>query len=76
MTKPRHAARIISLGLMFLALAISALAQSNKGTVLGTVKDPNDALVTNAKVTVLNIATGESRDATTGDDGTYTISNL
>jgi len=61
---------------MFLALAISALAQSNKGTVLGTVKDPNDALVTNAKVTVLNLATGESRDVTTSDDGTYTLSNL
>src|SRR6266404_6834585 len=76
MTKPRPAARIISLGLMFFALAISALAQSNKGTVLGTVKDPNDALVTNAKVTVLNLATGESRDVTTSDDGTYTVSNL
>ena len=76
MTKPRHAARFVSLGLMILVLGISALAQSNKGTVLGTVKDPNDALVTKAKVTVLNIATGESRDATTGDDGTYTVSNL
>jgi hypothetical protein len=52
------------------------MAQSNKGTVLGTVKDPNEALVTNAKVIVLNIATGESRDATTGDDGNYTVSNL
>jgi hypothetical protein len=61
---------------MTLVFGISALAQSNKGTVLGTVKDPNDALVTTAKVTVLNIATGESRDATTGDDGTYTVSNL
>jgi len=76
MTKPQHAARFVSLGLMILALGISALAQSNKGTVLGTVKDPNEALVTNAKVIVLNIATGESRDATTGDDGTYTVSNL
>jgi hypothetical protein len=76
MTKPRHAARFVSLGMMFLALAISALAQSNKGTVLGTVKDPNDALVTSAKVTALNIATGETREATTGDEGTYTIPNL
>lgn len=76
MTNPRHAARFVSLGLMILALGISALAQSNKGTVLGTVKDPNEALVTTAKVTALNIATGETRDATTGDDGTYTITNL
>jgi len=61
---------------MILAMGISALAQSNKGTVVGTVKDPNDALVTTAKVTVLNTATGESREATTGDDGTYVVSNL
>ncbi|MDQ1708136.1 MAG: hypothetical protein QOJ88_1347 [Pyrinomonadaceae bacterium] len=75
MTK-RHTVRLLSLGLMILAFGISALAQSNKGTVVGTVKDPNEALVTTAKVTVTNRATGESRDATTGDDGTYVVSNL
>src|SRR5258705_3189538 len=76
MTKPRHAAQFVSLGLMILALGISALAQNNKGTILGTVKDPNDALVTSAKATAVNIATGESREATTGEEGTYTIPNL
>jgi hypothetical protein len=76
MTKPPHPARFVSLALMILALTTSALAQNNKGTVLGTVKDPNEALVTTAKVTALNIATGETREATTGDDGTYTITNL
>lgn len=76
MTKPQFAARFVSLSLIILALGISAMAQSNKGTVLGTVKDPNDALVTAAKVTVVNVATQESRDATTGDDGTYIVSNL
>lgn len=76
MTKPRLTARFFSLGLMILALGISALAQSNKATILGTVKDPNDALVTTAKVTALNLATGQSREATTGEDGTYTITNL
>jgi len=76
MTKPRHAARFASLGLMILAFCIPALAQSNKGTVVGTVKDPNDALVTNAKVTVTSLATKESREAATGTDGTYVVSNL
>ncbi len=76
MTKPSHTARFATLTLMILALAISAMAQSNKGTVLGTVKDPNDALVTSAKITVLHTATGESREATTGDDGTFVVSNL
>ncbi|HEV7473068.1 MAG TPA: TonB-dependent receptor [Pyrinomonadaceae bacterium] len=76
MTKPTHPARFISLGLMILAMCVSALAQSNKGTVVGTVKDPADALVTTAKVTVLNLATNESREVTTGTDGTYVVSNL
>ena len=76
MQKLIHAAQFTFLGLMILVLGISAVAQSNKGTVVGTVKDPQDALVTNAKVTVVNSATGEKRDATTGDDGTYTVSNL
>jgi hypothetical protein len=76
MINRRQATRFVALGLIILGLATTALAQSNKGTVLGTVKDPNDALVTTAKVTVHNIATGENRDATTGDDGTYTVSNL
>ncbi len=76
MTQPRYAARFFFLLLMILALSVTALAQSNKGTVLGTVKDPNDALVANAKVTVVNSATGESREGTSGEDGTYTVSNL
>ncbi|HYU98989.1 MAG TPA: TonB-dependent receptor [Pyrinomonadaceae bacterium] len=76
MTKPQHAARFVSLGLMILAFCISALAQSNKGTVVGTVKDPNDALVTTAKITVTSLATKEKREATTNTDGTYVVSNL
>ena len=76
MQKLIHAAQFTFLGLMILLLGISAVAQSNKGTVVGTVKDPQEALVTNAKITVVNSATGEKRDATTGDDGTYTVSNL
>ncbi len=75
MTKQR-AIWFLSLSLIVLFCGISAMAQSNKGTVVGTVKDPNDALVTSAKVTVVNLATSESREATSGDDGAYVVSNL
>jgi len=75
MTKSRFA-QIATLTVMLLACAITAIAQSNKGSVVGTVKDPNEALVTSAKVTAVNLATGETREVTTGDDGTYVISNL
>ena len=58
------------------AFVFPAAAQSNKGTIAGTVKDPNGAVVKDAKVTATNVATGESRDATTSSEGTYAIPAL
>lgn len=58
------------------AFLLPANAQSNKGTIVGTVTDPNGAVVKDAKVTATNTATGESRDATTSEDGTYAIPAL
>lgn len=69
-------ARIISLLIAILALGVPALAQSNKGTIVGTVRDPNEALVTGAKVTVTNNATGDTHEAESGGEGTYTVTNL
>ena len=75
MTKQRIA-RIVSLLIASFALSALAMAQSNKGTIVGTVKDPNDALVTGAKVTVTNNATGDTHEAESGGEGTYTVTNL
>lgn len=58
------------------ALALPAYGQSNRGTITGTVTDPNGAVVANATVTVTNIATGISRTVSTGNDGVYTIPAL
>src|SRR5437764_2552597 len=58
------------------AFVFPANAQSNKGTITGTVTDPNGAVVKGAKVTATNVATGESHDATTGGEGSYTIPAL
>ncbi|HEX7956478.1 MAG TPA: carboxypeptidase-like regulatory domain-containing protein, partial [Pyrinomonadaceae bacterium] len=58
------------------AFAFPASAQSNKGTITGTVKDPAGAVVKDAKVTATNDATGETRTATTSDDGNYVIPAL
>jgi hypothetical protein len=54
----------------------AAMAQSNKGTIIGTVRDPNDALVIQAKIKVTSVKTAEVREAESGEDGTYTITNL
>jgi hypothetical protein len=69
---------LASAQLLFLSLLIatSALAQNNKGSIVGTVKDPNDALVANAQVKVTSTKTGEVRTAETTDDGTFTVTNL
>jgi len=76
MPTPRFAKRtFLVLGITLISV-MAALGQSNKGTIVGTVMDPNDALVTNAQITVKNVKTGETREATTGGDGTYTVTNL
>jgi hypothetical protein len=58
------------------AFAFPAMAQSNKGTIAGTVTDPNGAVVKDAKVTATNVATGETRNASTSGEGTYVIPAL
>src|SRR5215213_11054366 len=75
----RFASLLSSFSTLLLLLAcftLPALAQNNKGTIVGTVTDPNGALVAGAKITVINTATGDTREATTNEDGTYTVPNL
>jgi hypothetical protein len=62
--------------LLIAAFVFPVAAQSNKGTITGTVSDPTGAVVKDAKVVATNVATGEAREATTGDEGTYTMPAL
>jgi hypothetical protein len=53
MRKPRAlSAQPLLLALFTFIFAVSAVAQNNKGAIVGTVKDPNDALVAKAQVKV------------------------
>jgi hypothetical protein len=54
-------------------LTISAFAQSDRGTIGGTVKDPTGAAVVGAKVEVRNVDTGNSFNAVTTSIGEFTI---
>jgi hypothetical protein len=77
MRKPAAcSAKLLLLPLLIVTFAISAAAQNNKGAIVGTVKDPNDALVSKAQVKVTSVKTGEVRTTDTSDDGTYTVTNL
>lgn len=62
--------------LCLLILSGSTYAQNNKGSIIGTVKDPNDAVVPNAKVTVTNTANGETHELTSNDNGDFAVTNL
>ena len=51
-------------------------AQTFRGTILGTVSDPNGAVVPDAPVTAKNIATGIERTTTTDSFGNYTLAEF
>jgi len=53
---------------------ISLQAQVDTGSITGTVTDPSGAVVSGAKITLLNEGTGASLSTTTGGDGGYTFS--
>ena len=57
--------------LFLLLLAATPSFSQSTGTILGVVKDSSGGLVPQAKVTIVNTDTNESRTATTGDDGAF-----
>jgi hypothetical protein len=62
---------------VFLFLAAATLvAQTFRGTILGTVTDASGALVAGATVKVRNVGTGQERSTTTSTDGSYAIPEL
>jgi hypothetical protein len=56
--------------------ATSLLAQTFRGTVLGTVTDTSGAVVSGAKVVVRNVNTGQERVTQTSADGSYSVPEL
>src|SRR5262245_5961449 len=56
-----------------LLLAFSSLlfAQSERARIVGTVTDPQGAVVTGAKVSVMNTATGVATPTVTDSEGRY-----
>lgn len=67
---------VVCLIVLFFSLSLTALAQSDRGTMVGTIKDPNGAVVPGARVTVTNLDNGEVRDVKSDDQGNYTVPEL
>ncbi len=63
--------------LLSLATAVARLdAQVLYGSLVGNVTDPSDAAIPNVTVTVVNPATGQTRNAITDDRGFYAFRDL
>ena len=52
-------------------IAVSASAQTSRGTVSGVVTDPNGAVIPGAEVTLTNTDTTVARSVVTNDEGFY-----
>src|SRR6266478_1009441 len=62
--------------LMGILSAAGLMAQTFRGTILGTVTDPSGAVIAGAKVTVKNTGTGLERTSVTSADGSYSMPEL
>ncbi|MDQ2856526.1 MAG: TonB-dependent receptor, partial [Acidobacteriota bacterium] len=68
--------RIIFALALLLLFSASAMSQTYRASLRGTVYDPNGAVIPGAQIRLTNVATGDSRSALSGSEGQYTISSL
>ncbi len=68
--------RLLSMTVCSMLVALTAVAQSDRGTITGTVSDPAGAVVPNAPVHIRNIQTGVSFDGASSATGNFTIPQL
>src|SRR5687768_11637117 len=62
---------LVVVGSFVLLCSMMTLAQSSRGIVSGTVKDPNGAVVPGATVTLVSETTSVERTAETNSEGFY-----
>lgn len=67
---------LLFIGTFVFCYNVAAQSLGNAGTIQGTVVDSTGAVVRGAKVAVHNPVTGYSQEVTTGDDGSFKISNV
>ena len=73
---PQLLFRLGCVAFLITSLALSAVAQSNRAEITGTVTDQNGAAVRDASVKVTNPATGFSREVRTSGEGNYSAPSL
>ena len=68
--------RSLSTALILLVVALSLSAQTDRGTITGTIIDPAGAVVANAAIQARNTETGSVYQVASSATGNYTIPNL
>jgi hypothetical protein len=68
--------RALTITVCSFSLALAVLAQSDRGTITGTITDPAGALVANAPVQARNVDNGAVYQAAASGTGNYTLSQL
>jgi len=61
---------------LFTLLAVSAWSQGIFATLTGLVTDPSGAVVSGAKVTLVDATSGSTRETTTNSDGYYAFASV
>ena len=68
--------RICLVAIVGILVALAAYAQSDRGTITGTVSDPANAVVPGANIVVTNTETGAQYKTVTTGTGSYTLPSL
>src|SRR6185503_5265401 len=68
--------RALSIALCSTLLALTALAQSDRGTITGTVSDPAGAVIASAPLQARNVETGSVYEGASSTTGNYTLVGL
>jgi hypothetical protein len=69
---------LLSLAVMLVAVPSAGIAQAQVlyGTLVGRVEDQSGAVLPGAKITVINKATGQQRETTTDESGSFAFRDL
>ena len=63
--------RVLLLAVALISFSFATMAQTSRGTVVGTVTDQNGAVIPGANVTLTGVATKVSRTTVANDEGFY-----
>jgi hypothetical protein len=68
--------RTLFLFVLSLLLPVVVAAQTHRASLRGTIYDTNSAVIAGATISLTSLETGETRTATSGEDGEYAIASV